>query len=214
MKKYSFFLTCVFIAILIFISLLFIVLADKFILTPAFYDQNGQPMSGIPEMELTVYRQVSGVVFWYAALYLIVKLLVVSGVLFTGLYAFGNRAPFLGVLMIVTLAEFLFLVPAAVKVWWFARLGPGFTLDEWQQFYFLSAASLSDRVRPVYLYPLQTFNVFELGYWFLLAAGLRSLTGLDFDRSLRVVVFSYVPALFLWIAVVVFFAMIYFPEAY
>lgn len=214
MKKYSILNTILLIAILVSISLLLIALADKYILTQAFYDRNGQPLSGIPELESMTYRNIQRTVYFYSAIYLIVKLLVITLVIYTGLYFFEIRASFGDLLRIVTLAEFIFLVPAIVKVWWFYYYVPDTTLEQWEDFYFLSMTSLIDSVKPVNLYPLQTLNVFEIGYWFILAAGIKSLTLNDFDRSLKVVISTYVPALLLWIVLVAFFTIIYFPQAY
>jgi len=214
MKKYSILNTILLIATLVSISLLLIALANKYVLTQAFYDRNGQPLSGIPELEAVTYRNIQHTIYFYAALYLIVKLLVITLVIYTGLYFFEIRASFRDVLRIATLAEFIFLIPAIVKIWWFYYYVPDTSLERWEDFYFLSAASLNDYVKPVNLYPLQTFNLFEISYWFVLAAGFRSLTQTDFDRSLKVILFSYVPALLLWIIVVVFFTITYFPQSY
>lgn len=214
MKKYSILNTILLIATFVGISLFLLYLSDKCILTNDFYDRNQQPLTGIPEMEPTIFRTVQRVVFLYSAGYLIVKLLVITLIIYTGLYFFEIRASFSDLLRIVTLSEFIFLVPAIVKIWWFYYYVPEPTLERWEDFYFLSLAWLNDYVKPVSLYPLQTFNVFEIGYWFILAAGIRSLTRTEFDRSLKVVVSSYVPALLLWIVLVAFFTIMYFPQAY
>lgn len=202
------------IATLISISLLLISLSNKYVLTQDFYDRNGQPLSGIPELEEVAYQNIQHTIYLYSTIYMIIKLLVITTVLYTGLNYFDIKARFGKVLRVVAFAEFIFLVPAVVKVWWFYHYVPDASLEQWEDFYFLSAASLNDYIKPVNLYPLQTFNVFEIAYWFLLAAGISHLTKVEFDRALRVVVSSYVPALFLWIVFVVFMTMMYYPQAY
>lgn len=214
MKKYSILNTILLIAAIVACSLFLIFLSDKYILTNDFYDRNQQPLSGIPEMEPAVFRSVQRLVYLYSAIYLVVKLLVITLVLFTGLYFFGLRVYFRDLLRVVALAEFIFFVPAVVKIWWFYYNVPSATLEGWEKYYFLSAASFADYVKPVYLYPLQTFNGFELAYWFILATGIKSVTHADFDKSLQVVICSYVPALTLWIVLVAFLTIVYFPQAY
>lgn len=214
MQKYSILNTILLFATLVSFSLILIFLSDKYILTVEFYNRNDQPFSGIPEMESTIYRNIQHIIYLYASIYLIVKLLAVTLVLFTGLYFFGFRVSFRDILRIVTLSEFIFLIPAAVKIWWFYYYVHSPTLEQWEKFYLLSLASFTDYIKPVYLYPLQTSNLFELGYWFVLAAGIKKLTKTDFDRSLQVVISSYVPALLLWMILVTFFTIVYFPQAY
>jgi hypothetical protein len=214
MRKYSIINTFLLIATLGLLSLLLIVLSNKYILTQDFYDRNGQPLAGIPELESIAYRNIEKIIYVYAALYLLVKLCLITLVLFTGLYYFEIKVSFRDILRIVTLAEFIFLIPAIVKIWWFYYHIPDTSLERWENYYFLSAASLCDYIKPVNLYPLQTFNAFEITYWFLLAAGIKRLVKIDFDSSLRVVLSAYLPALFLWVILVVFFTMMYFPQAY
>lgn len=214
MKKYPNLNTFLLIILLVFISLGLIFIADKFILTVNFYDRNDQPVSGIPALEAVVYQNVQKVIYLYSSIYLVAKVLLIATILFTGLYFFDVKTSFANMLRIVVQAEFIFLIPAFVKIWWFYYYNDQPTLEGWQKFYFLSAASLTDYVRPAFVYPLQTFNPFELAYWFLLAAGINSVAGIGFDRSLRVVLCSYVPSLLIWIMMVMFFTMLYFPQSY
>jgi hypothetical protein len=84
-------------------------------------------------------------------------------------------------------------------------------LLDWHRFYVLSAITVFGSAPADWFYALQTLNMFEIGYWFLLAYGISRITEMNFDRSLRIVVFSYVPALFLWLAVVTFCCLMLFP---
>jgi hypothetical protein len=214
MKTYSITNTILLIITLLVISLGLIAFTNKYILTVNFYDKNAQPVSGIPELESVVYQNIQRTIYIYSVICQVVKITLISLIIFTGLYYTEIKTPLRNVFRIVVLAEFIFFIPAIVKVWRFYYYCTDASLQQWQQYYFLSAASLTEYVKPVFLYPFQTFNAFELGYWFLLAAGIRSITGVNFDRALRVVLFSYVPALLIWVVVVVFFTMVYFPQAY
>ena len=214
MKKYSNLNTILLIILLVFISLVLIGIANKCILTVDFYERNGQPVSGIPSLESVVYQNIQKVIYLYSAIYLVVKIFFIAIIIFTGLYFFEVKTSFSNILRVVVQAEFIFLIPAIIKIWWFYYYNDQATLETWQKFYFLSAASLSEYVKPAFLYPLQTLNAFELSYWFLLAAGIRSVTDIDFDRSLRAVLYSYIPALLIWMIMVVFFTVLYFPQSY
>ncbi|MDB5143387.1 MAG: hypothetical protein JWQ66_2100 [Mucilaginibacter sp.] len=214
MKKYSNLNTILLIILLVFISLALIGFANKYILTVNFYERNGQPVSGIPSLESVVYQNIQHVIYLYSAIYLVVKIMTLVLIIFTGLYFFEVKVPFGDVLRIVIQAEFIFLIPAIVKIWWFYYYNDQATLEQWENFYFLSATSLTNYIKPALLYPFQTLNAFEVGYWFLLAAGIKSVTPINFDKALKIVLFSYVPSLLVWMMMVVFFTVLYFPQSY
>jgi hypothetical protein len=57
------------------------------------------------------------------------------------------------------------------------------------------------------VYPLQTLNLFELGYWLLLAKGLEITCSKDFSNMLILVLSTYVLGLLIWIMIVMLFIM-------
>jgi hypothetical protein len=194
------------------LALLFI--TNQYILTVNFYERNGQPVSGIPDMESFVYDKIKSVIYLYAVVYLVVKVGVISIILATGLYFFDKEVSFRKLLGVVILCEFIFLIPAAAKICWFWQERQIVDMTTWQNFYFLSAAMLTPDVKPAFLLPLQTLNVFEVLYWYLLATGIAGITELKFDKALKVVCLSYIPALFIWIIFVVYCTVVYFPQSY
>jgi len=195
-------------------TLALIFIANKYILTINFYERNGQSVAGIPDMESLVYDKIKSVIYGYAIFYLFIKVMVISVILATGLYFFEIEVPFRKLLRLVILCEFLFLLPAAAKICWFWQERRIVDLVTWQNFYFLSAAMLTPDIKPAFLLPLQTINVFEVSYWFLLAAGIAKIAGLKFGKALKVVCLSYIPALFIWIILIVYFTVVYFPQSY
>jgi len=62
---------------------------------------------------------------------------------------------------------------------------------------------------PWLIYPLQVLNLFELTYIIYLSYQIGQLTQTNTDNGLKIVGYSYVTALFLWIAVVMFFTLNY-----
>jgi hypothetical protein len=214
MKKYSPLSLILLMAALVGATLALLFITNRYILTVNFYERNGQPVSGIPDMESLVYDRIKSVIYLYAVIYLLVKVGVISIILATGLYFFNTEISFRKILRVVILCEFIFLIPAAAKICWFWQTRQIVDLITWQNFYFLSAAMLTPDVKPAFLLPLQTLNVFEVAYWYLLATGIAGITSLRFDKALRVVCLSYIPALFIWVIFVVYCTVVYFPQSY
>mgnify|MGYP003395149940 CR=1 FL=1 len=64
-------------------------------------------------------------------------------------------------------------------------------------------------LEPWLIYPLQTLNLFEIAYIIYLSYQIGYLTKTNADNGLKIVSYSYVPALFLWVVVVMFFTLNY-----
>ena len=208
LKKNSFRLS---VLLLLTYALLFI--TDRYILNTAFFQGIGDPLSGIPDKEAGIYDSLQKWVYISEGAYLLIKLLVIGLILYTALNLLECPVRFKKVFGIVVNAEFIFLLPAAIKIIWFHFYGNTFTLDQWHKFYPLSALSLFPSAPADTTYLLQTLNIFEVGYWFILGYGIYRVTDLDYDRSLRVVVISYLPSLFIWIAIVSFCVVMVYPDA-
>ena len=103
-------------------------------------------------------------------------------------------------------AEFVFLLPMLIKLCWFLLAKTDYTLTEVQQFYPLSALSLfnQENLSALLIYPFQTFNVFEILYWILLAGGIKQALNTDINQGIKVVFYGYIPALVLWMVCVMF----------
>src|SRR4051812_3774993 len=142
---------------------------NHYILTANFYDRGGAYLAGDLGQGVAVLDSVQNWVYLSTAAFLIVKLLTVALILYTALYLNHHQIRFSVLFQLVTLSEFVFLIPALIKVLWFHLAFPGGTLEDWRHLYILSALSLAETVSPDWYYPLQILNVFEVGYWFLLA---------------------------------------------
>lgn len=194
------------------LSFALISITNHYILTINFYNNSGDLFSGIPDQENAVYESLQKWVYIATAGYLIVKLFLIAMVLYTALYLSDHEVPFSQVLNITILSEFIFIIPAVLKIIWFHQDYPNGTILDWHRMYVLSALSLFESAPADWYYPLQTLNAFEVAYWFLLAFGIYKITKMDYDSSLRLVLFSYVPALFIWIATVAFCTIMMFPN--
>jgi hypothetical protein len=198
-------------ALLLSLTTLLIYLTGHYILTLGFYVSNGDPLSGIPGQDERVYEMMQKWIYLSSVLYLLLKVGVISLILHTALYLQDKDISIHKIFKVTILAEYIFLIPAAIKILTFHYTFPTGTLLEWHKYYIFSAISIFNEAPVDWSYALQTLNAFEIGYWFLLAYGLSRITDLNFDRSLRIVVTSYVPALIVWIAVITFFTLVVFP---
>ncbi|GAB4016115.1 hypothetical protein GCM10028808_43520 [Spirosoma migulaei] len=137
----------------------------------------------------------------------LIKFSFVTICLSLGLFLLNKPFQMGQVFKIVMLSELVFFTASIVKTFYFLFLHPDFTPLELQYFYPLSMLQLTNinTVTSYWLYPLQLANVFELGYILVLAYGLYKSDQLtSYSKSLEVTFASYIPALFLWIATVVF----------
>jgi len=103
------------------------------------------------------------------------------------------------------------MIPAVIKIIGFRNAYPGGNLMDWHKYFVLSSLSLFPAAPADWYYTLQTFNIFEIVYWFLLAFGISRAGQLTFDHSLKIVVSSYLPALIVWVALITFCSLVMFP---
>jgi hypothetical protein len=198
--------------LLLMLTFLLICITAHHVLTVGFYENSGDPLSGIPGQDLSVYETLQKWIYISSAVYLLFKLGVITLILHTALYLNNQDVSIGKIFRVTVLAEFIFLIPATVKIISFPYTFPHGTLLDWHRYYVLSLLSLFENAPADWYYALQTFNVFEIGYWFLLAYGISKISPLNYDRSLRIVVTAYVPALVIWIAAVTFFTLVMFPS--
>ncbi len=138
-----------------------------------------------------------------------IKFVLIASTLYIGVFFFDLKYSFKKLFQIAMIAEVVFLVPVFIKFLWFTFIQTDFTLEQYMSFYPLSLQNIffDVSVEPWYLYPLQVLNIFEFGYWFVLAAGISLAFKTGFSKSLLLVVRSYIPALVFWITLVVFLSL-------
>ncbi|MFD0764519.1 hypothetical protein ACFQZI_06620 [Mucilaginibacter lutimaris] len=200
-------------ALLFTITFLLIYLTNTYVLTTGFYEANGDPLAATPAQGAIIYEALQKWVYLSSAAYLLIKIGVIALILHTALFLQDLEVPFRRIVKIVVLAEFTFLIPAFIKLVSFNYTFQHGNLLDWHKYYILSALSIAGEVPADWYYTLQTLNLFEVTYWFILAYGISKITQKPFDESLRTVVCSYVPGLFLWVVAVTFFTLMMFPTA-
>ena len=139
---------------------------------------------------------------------LLLKIAVISSVLYMGTFFFEKKIAYKRLFTIVTKAEFIFVLVALVKLLWFV-FQDDYTLQDVQSFYPLSALSVVgyQELQPWFVYPFQTLNLFELAYWIILAWLIGKEIQSTTDKALKIVASSYGSALLIWVVAVMFFTL-------
>lgn len=139
----------------------------------------------------------------------LIKYSIIALIIQTGIFLWGFKISYSQLFRVVIVAEFIFLFPLIIKLVWFYFVETNYTLEELQQFYPLSILNVFyvKQISQLWFYPLQLLNVFELLYWFILALGISKVIKKDFDKSLRIVLSSYLPALFIWVIFILFITL-------
>lgn len=190
-----------------------IFLSNYLLLSDALYYNNFAEQLTYEQIEALINQSKKWEWVSYAIIPVVIllKLTLVASCLSTGLYFFTNQFRFKQAFGVALEAEFVFLIPALLKILWFVFVQTGYTLQDLQFFYPLSALNLFNHstLEPWLVYPLQLVNLFELVYWFLLARGVSKIIDRDFTKSFEVVLASYGVGLLLWVAVVMFISVSY-----
>ena len=150
--------------------------------------------------------------FIFIPIFVLLKTFFITTILYIGAFFYSkNEIAFKNIWSIVISAEFIFLIVPIFKIIWFYFYQTNYNLEDIQYFYPLSALNIIGYkgIEPWLIYPLQTLNLFELVYIINLAYQIGALTKTNADTGLKIVAYSYVPALLLWVTVVMFFTLNY-----
>ncbi len=142
---------------------------------------------------------------------LIIKFTLVSIVLYTGIFFYNlhYKITFGTIFKIVIASELIFIFAGVIKFLWFYLFAGNYDLNDIGFFYPLSLINLFKitEVSKVWIYPLQIVNLFQILYIIALSFGLRKIGHLSESESDKVVLSSYLPALALWIILVMFISI-------
>ena len=124
-------------------------------------------------------------------------------------YDTENKIKFKQLFRVALLGEFVLVLVGYFKFGYFYFMRTEYTLQDIQQFHPLSYTNFLDlnTLEPWLVYPLQTINLFEIGYFFVLVYGLHKLLKNKYAKSFEVVAVSYGTGLFIWIGLVMFLTL-------
>jgi hypothetical protein len=126
-------------------------------------------------------------------------------IIFIGIHLYEIELSFKNCFKIVLLADIIPLVSTIIKILYFYIYPPSNFVDL-QNFNPLGLSSLisTDSIPKYVLYPIQQLNLFEVGYWLLLAYGIKSLGNVAFKEALKITSLSYGVGLLIWCIFIVF----------
>lgn len=138
-------------------------------------------------------------------LIILIKYTFVSIIIFIGIKLFELEITFQNCFKISLLAELILLISSTTRILYF-YIYPPTNLEVLQNFNPLGLSSLlkNDTIPKYLIYPIQQLNLFEVGYWLLLAYGIKSLGNVDFKKALQITSLSYGVGLFIWCIFIVF----------
>lgn len=136
----------------------------------------------------------------------IIKFSLVSLCIYAGVYLSNYHIRLSRIFKIVLMSEFIFLIPALIKLFWFGLIQTDYSLTDLQLFMPLSILQIFDPtfIQSWLIYPFSILNAFELAYWIILSILLGKELDQDFDNMFRLVSSSYGLCLFLWVVMVTF----------
>lgn len=148
----------------------------------------------------------------FVPILLLIKISLIANTLYIGTFFFSKiPVTFKQLWAIVINAEFVFLLVPIFKIVWFYSFQTDYKLEDIQYFYPLSALNIVGYkdLEPWFVYPFQTFNLFELAYWLILAHYIGNATKTTMDQGLKILAYSYGSALLLWVVTIMFFTLNY-----
>ncbi len=155
---------------------------------------------------LTFQKKWQWLAYCIMPLFYFLKFGLVSCCLLSGAIFFNVKLKFSEAFKIALLSDAVFIIPTILKLVWFIFFHKEYTLEDVERFSPLSALNLFDlkNISALWYYPLQSINVFEVLYMFLLGFWIYKFSGKNFDRGLRMAVTSYLPGLLIWLVLVMF----------
>lgn len=144
-----------------------------------------------------------------------IKFFLVACCLLVGSMFFDVKLKFGEAFKIALLADVVFIIPMLIKIVWFLVVQKEYVLQDIQMFSPLSILNIFDAktLGVLWFYPLQTLNVFEFLYIFLLGFWVYKFGAKNYEKGLNMVLGSYVPALFIWVVLVMFVTLNLNPQA-
>jgi hypothetical protein len=149
--------------------------------------------------------------YCYIPIIIVIKISIITTILYIGLFLNKKILKYNLLWNSVLKAESIFLLVPILKMLWFSFFQAKYDLNDVQNFYPISAINIIGykNLETWFIYPLQVLNLFELYYIIYLSYEIGKLTNTNTDYGLKIVALSYVPALLLWVAVVMFFTLNY-----
>jgi hypothetical protein len=153
-------------------------------------------------------KKLSWISYAFSPIILLIKFSLISLVIYIGIILSNIQIKIsLGsVFKIVIASEIIFVLVGIIKFFWFYLFAGNYDLNDLGFFYPLSLLNFFSRgeVRNIWILPMQTVNLFQLFYIVSISYGLNKVCFVNKPDSEKIVLLSYIPALVLWIALIMF----------
>jgi hypothetical protein len=158
--------------------------------------------------EGTVLKAINAIKFVSIPLVYLWKFTVIAFVIWVGCFMFGYRVTYSQCWGVAIGAEFIFIIPELLKIFWFMFIETDPTYHDIRAFYPFSLMHFFDyeTIDHRWAYPLRSLNIFEIGYWFLLVSGVHHYARKSRKYVWIIVACSYILLFFLWL---LFYAIVY-----
>jgi hypothetical protein len=158
-----------------------------------------------------ILKLISGLQFFSIPFIYLWKFTVIGFVLWVGCFLFGYRITFSQCWSVAMAAEFVFILPELIKIFWFLFIKTDPSLDEVQAFYPLSLMNFVDHhsIAKRYAYPLRALSIFEVIYVLAMVRGVNHYSfRIHKQQSATwwIVSSSYIVVFILWLA---FYMVVY-----
>jgi hypothetical protein len=193
--------------IIVFIYLIIVWINKNIIFDVNFYYRIWQSKFSIDRIENLIIQNnklsILSYLIWPIILY--IKWLLISLVLYIGVILFEIKISFQNCFSIILIAEFIPLTSTITKTLYFYIYPPS-NIEYLQNFNPLGLSCLfkNESIPEYLLFTIQQLNLFEVGYWLLLAFGIKSLGNVDFKKALKITSLSYGVGLAIWCIFIVF----------
>jgi hypothetical protein len=195
---------------IVLVNLLLILLAQAALINEiVFFNTYSEQLTYERSMELfSMMKYYSWASYLLCPLVLIIKFTVVSLVIYIGVFLsdLQKEITIRKVFTVVIGCEVVFVLASAAKLLWFIFFAGNYTLNDMSFFYPLSLINLfrQSEVAVYWIYPLQTANLFQIGYIIMLAAGLARISSVKRNATDKIILITYLPAIAIWIVFILF----------
>lgn len=202
------------ILILILLNILVLFLTNEFVITKEVYFNSYFEQLGTDVLEdffgvLEIRQWISLAIIPF---YVLIKSYLVYFCLSIGLFFYDDNDPqniYKKLFKLVLIAEFIPLLSKCYKFLYFFVLKEEYLIQDFQFYTPLSYTNFLDlkRIDPWLIYPLQTINLFEIAYFFILTYGLHKLSQNKYSKDFEIVAVSYGAGLIIWLGLIMFLTL-------
>ena len=157
------------------------------------------------------FQSMSWISYVISPVILLIKFSLISLVLYIGII-FNNlqyKVPLGSVFRVVIASDIIFLLASLTKFFWFYIFAGNYDLNDINFFYPLSLINIfkADEIEKIWIYPMQTVNLFHIVYLVMLSYGLHNVCKIEKYDSDKIVLLSYLPGLVLWLTLIMFISI-------